>query len=140
MSRRRGILALWLLFLLAALAAVGAGVLRASSHARQTAMTEEKGLIAQYAAESGAVWGLEQIKANGLASGTFHFTLHDGAACTVKMTLTSDDGTVRKGKIHSTGEETGRGFVRYVGLMVESEKSGETWSVVVTDVGNKRSW
>lgn len=140
MSRRRGILALWLLFVMAALIAVGAGVLRASSHALQAVITEEKGLTAQYAAESGAVWGLAYVKENGLATKSVRLTLHDDATALVKLTLTEEsENGVQKGKIHSTGEETERGLLRYVGLTIEAEKDGDKWRVIVRDVGNKKT-
>lgn len=132
MNRRRGFLALWLLVTMASLITVMAGILWAAVHFVRAGSAAEEGLRAQYAAESGAVWGLEMVKARGLENRTAEFPLGSEAGCTVRIRKNSES----EGAIDARGR-SGTGMLRYVRLTV-NVSGEEPRTVIVKEVGNNK--
>ncbi len=132
MNRRRGFLALWLLMAMAGLITVMACILWGAVHFVRAGTAAEEGLRAQYAAESGAVWGLEMVRARGLENRTAEFPVGEAAGCTVRIRKSSET----EGMIDARGR-SGTGTLRYVRLTVEVT-DGETRSVIVREVGNNK--
>lgn len=144
MNRRRGVLALWMLLLLSGLAAALAGLVSAASHGARTAERYREGLAAQYAAESGAVWGLADIRAHGLEEGRdMSFSLDGSARTDVRLVRDkgadgeAEDGGPWTGTVYSRGTDEASGVIRYAVLTV-SVSEGERRTVTVTEAGNEK--
>lgn len=141
MRRRRGVLALWLLLAFSGLAAAAAGLVSAASHTGRTAERYREGLAAQYAAESGAVWGLLYIKEYGLAEEQrASFSCGPGTETEVRLvraTEESEDAPLWTGTVYARGQETASGVLRYAVLTVEVAEDGAR-TVTVKEAGNEK--
>ncbi len=143
MRRRRGVLALWLLLAFSGLAAAAAGLVSAAAHTGRTAERYREGLAAQYAAESGAVWGLLYIKEYGLAEEhRASFPCGPGTETEVRLVRAAEEETPEEaahwtGTVYARGLETASGVLRYTVLTVDvAEDGGRT--VTVKEAGNEK--
>lgn len=135
---RPGALAIPLLLALSGLAAVGAGLLRTAADGARTAWRYHQGLAAQYAAESGAVWGLASLRADGLeGERTQSFSLGSGTATTVRLLRTGGEGDQWTAMVYARGEEENAGILRYTVLTVEVAE-GDPRTIIVREVSNSR--
>ncbi len=122
---RRGFLAIWIMLGMAALISVAAVLLYTAMHSVRTGASLEQGLMAQYAAESGAVWGLETIKEKGLIERETDISLEDGVHCKVRIRDTGDG----KGIVSARGVSP-TGAVRFLSLQVHVEPGDKSLVVV----------
>lgn len=129
---KRGFLSLWMALILAGLSAALAGICSTAAHTAGRSEKTGAELAAQYAAESGAVWGIACVRKNGFAAGD-HFFSSEGADISVRL-KPEEDG--RHGEILSKGEAAG--ILCYVRLTV-SVKEGEERQVTVEETG-RRKW
>lgn len=141
MNRRRGLLALWLLLALAGLAAVLAGLAAAASHSARTSERYRQGLAAEYAAESGAVWGLLYLKSHELPeSYSTVFSVSPGTETAVRLAPDTDEDTAddtQTAVVYARGGDTASGVLRYVILTVDVT-GDDPRTVTVTEVENKK--
>lgn len=139
-------LALWMLLTLSGLAAAMAGLVFAASHGARTAERYREGLAAQYAAESGAVWGLASIRTRGL-DGTedASFSLDGRTRTEVRLVRGRDEADGEEtderapwtGTVYSRGTDEASGVIRYTVLTVEVTE-GDRRTVTVTEAGNEK--
>lgn len=133
MNRRRGFLTLWLLMAMAGLITVMSCVLWGTVHFLRAGTGAEDGLHAQYAAESGAVWGLEMVKDRGLENRMVELPLGMSESCMVRIRKNGEsEGTI------DTRGRSGTGMLRYVRLTVDV--SGEEPRVVTVKEVENRKW
>lgn len=111
---RRGFVSLWIMLALAGLLSVVGLLVSMAVHSVRAGAAMENGLRAQYAAESGAVWGLERIKVHGLQKWDGEFSLSDASSCKVQIRETGEAA----GVVHARGTSPA-GAVRYIQLHVE---------------------
>lgn len=128
-GKRRGFLAIWIMLGMAALASVAGVLLYTAVHSVRAGASLENGLIAQYAAESGATWGLEAIKEKGLLSFETEFSMEDGVRCKVRI---RDEGD-GKALVAARGVSS-TGAVRFITLHIHVSE-GESRSVMVERIG-----
>ncbi len=143
MNRRRGVLALWLLLTMAGLAAALAGLSFSAAHRARTAERYRAGLAAQYAAESGAVWGLSLLRQEAVTEErSAAFSLSPGTETAVRLVPEDGEETEeaeeraapRKVTVYARGTETASGLIRYVVLCAETAEG----TVTVTEVDDRK--
>lgn len=138
MNRRRGSLALALLLAFSGLAAAAAILTRTAADSARNAERYRQGLAAQYAAESGALWGLSSIRTEGLSDErSLTFSISADTETTVRLVRSGGDESAWTGTVYARGEERGAGLLRYTVLSIEVTE-GETRTVTVKEVSNAR--
>lgn len=131
MHRRRGLFSLWLLLALSAFIAALSGILFAAAHTVRTEEAVRQGLRAQYAAESGAVFGLAHVKTHGVLEKTAEWAEDEASRWTVQIRRTAAGAEIR-----SKGEDTASGALRYVKLTVSVTEENGRRVLVVKEVEN----
>ena len=131
-------MALWLLLCMASLLTVLAGILFSAVYRERAGLSYAQGLAAQYAAESGAVWALEELRRERPPARKEWTLSFDGTRCRVVMEPAAGGGEEArwKGRIRVRGEHTGSGTARYLQLQVTA--GAEEPVLSVTEVGREK--
>lgn len=121
-----------LLIFLSALAVVSGSFLLFAGRARAALSVYEEGLKSVYAAESGANWGLQALKAGPLGRRvTFHL---DDRIVTVEA---SEDGS--GGKLSARAEKANGDYLRYVHISYSLVEEDGVRKLKVEDLGSDRN-
>lgn len=140
MSRRRGVLALWMILAFAGLLTVLTGLLYGAVYRERADLSYEQGIAAAYAAESGAVWALAYLQSGELPEGRFEreISAGEGTSCAVRIEKTGENGAFWQGTVKTRGLHASSGTLRYLQLTVSAE--GEAPRTVKVEDLQKWKW